>query len=57
VDLQQERDWAPIVMKDDGVTTIWGGAITRWFMWFEILFGWAASLLLVAVLGNLVKKD
>jgi hypothetical protein len=57
VDLQQERDWAPIVMKDNGVTTIWPGVLFRWLMWFEILFGWAASLLLVAVLGNLVKKD
>ncbi len=29
----------------------------RWLMWFEILFGWAMSLMLVAVLGRLVKKD
>lgn len=57
VNLQQEADWSPIVMKDDGKTVIWGAAITRWFMWFEILFGWVASLLLVTVLGNLVKKD
>ncbi len=32
-------------------------AIARFYMWFEILFGWAMSLLLVAVLGNLVRKD
>lgn len=57
VDLQQDADWAPIVMKDNGVTTLWAGAITRWLMWLEILFGWAMNLLLVAVLGNLVKKD
>ena len=25
--------------------------------WFEELFGWAASLLLVAVLSGLAKKD
>lgn len=57
VDLQQEKDWSPIVTKDDVKTTIWEGAYIRWVMWFEILFGWIASLLLVAVLGNLVKKD
>jgi hypothetical protein len=57
VDLQQEKDWSPIVMKDDGKTPIWAGAFIRWLMWFEILFGWIASALLVAVLGNLVKKD
>jgi len=26
-------------------------------MWFEILFGWVASLLLAAVLSGLAKKD
>ena len=57
VDLQQDRDWAPIVMGDDGRTFIWPGVFIRFVMWFEILFGWAMSLLLVAVLGNLVKKD
>jgi hypothetical protein len=57
VNLQQEADWAPIVMKDDGKTNIWQGHVFRAVMWFEILFGWAMSLLLVAVLGNLVKKD
>ena len=57
VDLQQDRDWGPIVTADDGVTWTWARAFTRFYMWFEILFGWAASLLMVAVLGNLVKKD
>lgn len=57
VDLQQDRDWAPIVTEDDGVTWTWYRAFNRFVMWFEILFGWGASLLLVAVLGNLVKKD
>jgi hypothetical protein len=57
VDLQQDRDWAPIVMGDDGRTFIWPGVFIRFVMWSEILFGWAMSLLLVAVLGNLVKKD
>jgi hypothetical protein len=57
VDLQQDSDWAPIVVKDDGVTRIGLGLIFRSVMWFEILFGWAMTLLIVAVVGNLVKKD
>ncbi len=57
VDLQQDKDWSPIVMKPDATTIIWLGVWYRFLMWFEILFGWMASLLLVAVLGNLVKKD
>ncbi|MCB0827120.1 MAG: hypothetical protein KDC26_13125 [Armatimonadetes bacterium] len=56
VDLQQEKDWAPIVAVNGTEWTI-GRALVRAFLWFEILFGWAMSLLLVAVLGNLVKKD
>jgi hypothetical protein len=57
VDLQQDKDWSPIVMKPDAKTIIWSGVGIRAAMWFEILFGWMASLLLAAVLGNLVKKD
>ena len=57
VDLQQESDWAPMVVQSDGHTPLTAGIWVRRFMWFEILFGWGMSLLLVAVLGNLVKKD
>lgn len=56
VDLQQETDWAPIVEDPPG-KTLWPGTLLRWLMWFEILFGWAMSLMLVAVLGKLVNKD
>jgi hypothetical protein len=55
VDLQQEADWAPIVEAPD--RTLPFGIFLRWLMWFEILFGWAMSLMLVAVLGKLVNKD
>ena len=57
VDLQQENDWSPMVLQSDGRSSLWGGICVRWLMWLEILFGWGMSLLLVAVLGNLVKKD
>lgn len=56
VDLQQESDWAPIVEDPPG-NTLGFGAFLRWLMWAEILFGWAMSLMLVAVLGKLVNKD
>jgi hypothetical protein len=56
VDLQQEHDWSPIVQSAHG-QTLWEGCALRWLMWFEILFGWVASLILVAVLGRLVEKD
>lgn len=56
VDLQQERDWAPIVSNEKAEPMYWGRAL-RWVMWLEILLGWVASLTLVAVLGRLVEKD
>ena len=56
VDLQQESDWAPIVEEAPGVSMAYG-VFLRWLMWFEILFGWMASLMLVAILGQLVDKD
>lgn len=62
VDLQQDRDWAPIIPtpkekwhEELGHLTLnhW----TRFAVWFEILFGWVASLLLVAVLSGLTNRD
>ncbi len=60
VDLQQERDWAPAVSYTDARGTVRNsvaGQLIRAVMWFEILFGWTASLVLVAVLTRLVEKD
>jgi hypothetical protein len=58
VDLQQARKWTPRVdqpgparLRDDFPRFV------RAFMWFEILFGWAGTLLLTAVLSGLAKKD
>ena len=56
VNLQQDEDWAPIVSVPTG-ENMGFGVFLRWLMWFEILFGWTASLMLVAVLGRLVDKD
>lgn len=62
VDLQQEHDWAPYVPTPQ---ENWGDELlafskyhwTRLLVWFEILFGWVASLLLVAVLSGLTNRD
>ena len=62
VDLQQETDWAPLIPTPKN---IWYEELlafdhlkhfTRLVVWFEILFGWVASLLLVAVVSGLTKR-
>ena len=56
VNLQQDSDWAPVVMNSHG-ETLWLGWWARNLMWFEILFGWFTSLMFVAITGRLVEKD
>jgi hypothetical protein len=56
IDLQQESDWAPIAEGPTG-KDLRPGVVTRWIMWFEILFGWFASLMFVAIVSRLVEKD
>lgn len=61
VDLQQENDWAPLIPTPKN---IWYEEwlafdlkhVARLVVWFEILFGWVASLLLVAVVSGLTKR-
>jgi hypothetical protein len=56
IDLQQERDWAPIAEGPTGKDLLMG-VVVRWMMWLEILFGWFASLMFVAIISRLVEKD
>lgn len=56
IDLHQEVDWGPIVTNSAGEPIFWG-RLLRLLMWFQILFGWLASLMLVAIVGRLVEKD
>lgn len=60
VDLQQQSDWAPMIptanaswWKELFIPT-WRHT-TRLIVWSQTLFGWIASLLLVAVLSGLTK--
>jgi hypothetical protein len=61
VDLQQEHDWSPMIPtpKNTWTRELTAFSLKRWtrfVMWFEILFGWMASLLLVAVVSGLTKR-
>lgn len=62
VDLQQESSWSPLIPTPNKtwykeLFTFEGGKHwTRLLVWFEILFGWVASLLLVAVVSGLTKR-
>lgn len=56
VDLHQEADWGPLVTNKEG-EPLWGGRFLRWLMWFNIIFGWVASLMFVAIVSRLVEKD
>lgn len=67
VDLQQEHDWAPYIPTPKATwheelwqffhPEDWKYHWTRLLVWFEILFGWVASLLLVAVVSGLTNRD
>ena len=55
INLGYKTQWQPLVSLD-GKPLFWGHAL-RFLAWAGILFGWVASLLLVGVLTNLIKKD
>lgn len=61
VDLQQQNDWAPMIpTPKPSPWNEWRGSgwkhITRMVLWAETLFGWLASLLLVAIVSGLTKR-
>lgn len=61
VDLQQERLWAPaaptFTLPPPNNSNFWLPTMVRWLMWFEILFGWAIGVMLLAVLSGLAKPE
>lgn len=61
VDLQQENSWSPLIPTPKAawyqeLTAFDRYHLTRLLLWFEILFGWVSSLLLVAVVSGLTKR-
>ncbi len=62
VDLQQEHDWAPYIPAPqanwlDELAAFSKYHWTRLLVWFEILFGWGASLVMAAVLSGLTNRN
>ncbi len=58
-DLGEASSWSPIT---SAAVTVAGrqlplGFAVQFAVWFETLFGWAASLLLIAVLSGLIKRE
>jgi hypothetical protein len=49
-------EWKPVVSTPQGHVLPLGWAI-RVIYWFEIAFGWVAGLVLVAAVGNLIKRE
>jgi hypothetical protein len=56
VDLKQETEWAPIVHGPTPKARQRGYQL-RAIMWFEILFGWIGSLLMVSAVGRLIERE
>ena len=52
VQLEMQQFWIP-----DSGATAWAGTAARWFLWFQIVAGWALSLLAVAGFSGLIKQD
>lgn len=63
VDLYMEKDWGVYIPTSSGYfdwlnpSTITFNHIVRLIVWLEILFGWALSLILVAILSGLAKNE
>lgn len=56
VSLGYKEGWQPVVRDEPGQPLFWGRLLYV-FYWFQIIFGWLAGLLLIAALGQLVKRD
>ncbi len=61
VDLHQEHDWSTLISTPhanwyEELMRLDLNRFTRFVIWLEILFGWVASLLLVAVVSGLTKR-
>ena len=55
VNLQQDTEWGPVVSNAKG--PLYWGVVTRWLGWLDIVLGWLASLMFVAIVSRLVEKD
>jgi hypothetical protein len=56
ISLGSKADWEPSLSTRDGEPLYWGWLLFVVY-WIEIAFGWLAGLMLVAAIGNLVKRE
>ncbi|RJP67990.1 MAG: membrane-associated oxidoreductase [Comamonadaceae bacterium] len=61
VDLGQEKAWGPLVpTPQQDAWNEWlarsHGHKVRWLIWFETLFGWIGSLLLVGIVSGIARR-
>lgn len=54
IDLREQRRWVPAV-RDDDLATPAGGV--QLLIWFESLWGWFASIALLAIVSGLTDRD
>jgi hypothetical protein len=61
VDLGQEKAWGPLVPTPQAeawkeLLSFSPGHVARWLVWFETLFGWIGSLLLVGIVSGFARR-
>lgn len=62
VDLGQEKAWGPLVPTPrldawEEFLALSSGHVVRWIVWFETLFGWIGSVLLVGIVSGLARRS
>jgi hypothetical protein len=57
VDLQQETHWTTLVSSQASAATPAWQLATRAAAWFEVVFGWVASLVLIGALAGMFDRD
>jgi hypothetical protein len=63
VNLRQEDNWLPVVppLRDSSLwedaTSVSAGHAVRLLIWFEMIYGWIASLLLVATMSGFARRN
>lgn len=61
VDLGQEKQWGPLIATPN--SNVWKelsavslGHVVRFLIWFETMFGWVGSLLLVGIVSGFARR-
>lgn len=62
VDLGQDKAWGALISTPkanwwEELFTVSPGHVVRWLVWFQTLFGWVASLLLVGIASGFARRS